>query len=75
VHPKYVIIFTSALVKIFKDGMHEDYFPSYGLVIFSGAVFFVKLPGNKILIEMSSLLRQKKSSRVIIINDYFPHNI
>jgi hypothetical protein len=25
------------------------------------AVFFVKLPGNKILIEMSSLLRQKKA--------------
>jgi hypothetical protein len=30
-------------------------------VIFSEAVFFVKLPGNKILIEMSSLLRQKKA--------------
>jgi hypothetical protein len=30
-------------------------------VIFSEAVFFIKLPGNKILIEMSSLLRQKKA--------------
>jgi hypothetical protein len=47
---------------------------SYGLIIFSEAVFFVKLPGNKILIEMSSLLRQKKA-RVIIsekcADDYF----
>jgi hypothetical protein len=37
-------------------------------------VFFVELPGNKILIEMSSLLRQKKA-RVIIsekcADDYF----
>jgi hypothetical protein len=41
-------------------------YSSYGLVIISEAVFFVKLPGNKILIKMSSLLRQKKSSRVII---------
>jgi hypothetical protein len=40
----------------------------------SEGVFFVELPGNKILIEMSSLLRQKKA-RVIIsekcADDYF----
>jgi hypothetical protein len=37
-------------------------YSSYGLVIFSEAVVLVKLPGNKILIEMASLLRQKKLS-------------
>jgi hypothetical protein len=33
-------------------------------------VFLVKLLDNKILIEMSSLLRQKKSSRVIISDNF-----
>jgi hypothetical protein len=34
----------------------------------SEAVFFVKLPGNKILIEMSNLLRQKKALSLIKVN-------
>jgi hypothetical protein len=46
-------------------------YSSYGLVIFSEAAVFVKLPGNKILIEMASLLRQKKSSCVIISDKIF----
>jgi hypothetical protein len=42
----------------------------------SEAVFFVKLPGNKILIEMSSLLRPKKKlecNSVRQFNEYVNH--